>query len=237
MCLIFCIFNGISMKKSLLFLFLLLNPFVLFSNTLNITKIPSSIPSFFSIVTTMGGVSSVGGGAPKHTTPTLWINLEASIPIGVKNFYIYTQFRNSFFISKSTDPFSSLLPIIHMENFKMGFLLGFGGVVGDWRNTEKKGSYITFNSGFVFEGAYHNTHFVSKFTPAKSSLLENFYHIGLEINSRYHHSFGKYKTLSLGFTMGYLYSPIAGDPFYLGLQRNIVYFHMINYGLSLGYHF
>lgn len=225
------------MKISLLLIFLLLTPLFLFSNTLDITKKQSSIPSFFSIVSSVGSVSSVGGGVPRHTVPTLWLNLEGSIPVGVKNFYIYTQFRNSFFIGKSSDPFSSLLPIIHMESFKMGFLFGFGGVVGDWRTPNNQGSYITFNSGFVFEGAYHNTHLKSRFTPTKSSLLETFYNIGFEINSRYHHSFGKYRIISLGLTLGYLYSPIAGDPFYLGLQRNVVYFHMLNYGVSFGYHF
>ncbi len=245
------------MKTSLLLAFLLLVTPFLFSNTLDITntsvitnisvitntlnvksiKKQPSISPYFAIVSTMGSVSSVGGGAPNHSVPTLWINLEGIIPVGIKNFYLYTQFRTSFFIGKSTEPFSSLLPIIHMESLKMGFLFGVGGIVGDWRNTDKKGSYVTVNGGFVFEGAYHNALFVSKFTPTKSSLLENFYHIGFEVNSRYHYSFGKYKTMSVGFTVGYLYSPIAGDPFYLGLQRNIVYFHMLNYGFSLGYHF
>ena len=222
------------MKKYILLLFLLLNLSPLLAKTI---KTPATTPYYFSIVTTIGGVSSIGGGAPKHSSPTVWVNLEWAIPVGVKNFYIYTQFRNSFFIGKSLDPFSSLLPVIHMENFKMGFLLGFGGVVGDWRNPENKGSYITFNSGFVFEGSYHNGHLKSKFIPIESNLLENFYNIGIEINSRYHYSFGKYRDISLGFTMGYLYSPISGDPFYLGLQKNIVSFHMLNYGVSFGYHF
>ena len=224
----------IFMKTYILLLFLLLNSFPLFSKTI---KKPATTPYFFSIVSTIGGVSSISGGAPNHTSPTLWLNLEWAIPVGVKNFYLYTQFRNSFFIGKSSDPFSSLLPIIHMENFKMGFLLGFGGVVGDWRNTEKKGSYITFNSGFVFEGSYHNGHVDSQFIPIESSLLESFYNIGFEINSRYQYSFGKYQTLSVGFTMGYLYNPISGDPFYLGLHKNIVSFHMLYYGISFAYNF
>ena len=225
------------MKTSLLLLLLLLNPFTLFSNSTNATKNPSSIPSFFSIVYTIGTISSVGGGAPNHSVPTLWINLEGNIPVGVKNFYIYTQFRTSFFISNPSYPFSSLLPIIHMESLKMGFLFGFGGIVGDWRTTDNTGSYITLNGGFVFEGAYYNRYLESIFIPIDSSLLENFYHIGFEINSRYHFVLGKHQIFSLGLTLGYLFNPVAGDPFYLGLQKNIVFFHMLNFSLSIGHHF
>ncbi|MDK2818918.1 MAG: hypothetical protein KFW21_05665 [Spirochaetota bacterium] len=222
------------MKIYLLLLFLLLNPFILFSKT---TNSQHTLPSIFAIVYSIGSVASVRGGAPQHSVPTLWINLEWNIPINIKKYYIYTQFRSSFFISNPADPFSNLLPIIHMENFKLGFLFGFGGLVADWRTDNNTGSYITVNGGFVFEGSYYSRSLSSKFIPISSSLLESFYHIGFEINSRYHFILDKHQILSFGLTVGYFFNPIAGDPFYLGLQKEIVFFHMLNYNFSIGLHF
>ncbi|MGL4676257.1 MAG: hypothetical protein ACRCWI_01145 [Brevinema sp.] len=192
------------------------------------------IPPYFSIYTIFGGVSTLAnGGSPCHTVPTMWLIFEGHIPIGYQNLYLYTQFRSSFFIGQSNSIISAILPIIHMESTKLGVLLGVGGIVYDQRKNNI-GWYISLNGGIVFEGA------VRKFptsNPLNPDIPERFLNIGTEINTIFYYNFKKYFGLNIGFHWGYTYSPFSGDSFYLGLPNQIVFFHMMSYGISFGMNF
>ncbi|MGL5956693.1 MAG: hypothetical protein ACRC0X_08910 [Brevinema sp.] len=188
-------------------------------------------PPYISIYTIFGGVSTLpNSGSPHHTLPTMWLILDGRIPIGYNKIYLYAQFRSSFFLGESKIPISVILPVIHMESTKLGFLLGLGGILHDWR-TNDIGWHVALNGGIVFEGAVNNP-FISL-----QSTTERFFNIGVEINTIFYYNFKKHIGLNLGFHLGYLYSPFSGDPFYLGLQNQVTFFHMMNYGLSFGIQF
>lgn len=187
---------------------------------------------YLSFFTILGGSSSLlGGGSPNNTVPTsTWI-LSGRIPVYKDNFYLYLQLRASFFLGKSSFPLSTVLPIIQMENAKIGTLIGVGGIVADWR-TEGVGWHIAINGGLVLEGGVSNN-FIS-FSDIPNGKIYQFFAFGPEINIMTHYSIHRYFSLNIGFHLGYRLNPFSGDPFYQDKTTNSTYFHTMNYGISFG---
>lgn len=183
---------------------------------------------YLSLFTIISGISTLsGGGSPDYTVATSTWVLSGRIPIYQKKIYLYAQLRASFFLGQSSFPLSTVLPIIQMENSKLGGLFGLGGIVGDWR-VNQLGWQIALNGGFVFEGGIANS-----FIPFKGATAQ-FIAFGPEINVMSHYSFHKFFTLNIGFHLGYRFNPFSGDPFYLDRMENSTYFHTIEYGFSVG---
>lgn len=188
---------------------------------------------YFIIMTTFGGVSAVGGGAPKsYTLPTAWITLEGRLPVTHPKVYLYTQFRIALPLDTPDFPFSEILPAINMSNIRIGALFGIGGIVGDWRNKDLTGWHITVNTGLIIEGGVH-----SYYMAHISSYSSKFLNIGWEVNTRIFHNIKPYFGMSLGAQFSYLNGISSGDSFYLGIQQLIVSYHMLSYGFSIGIHF
>lgn len=197
---------------------------------------PKLKPPYFSIYSVFGGISTLpNSGAPRHSTPNTWLIFDGYIPVGHDKLYIYTQFRTSFYMGESSFPVSAILPIMHMENTKLGMLIGLGGIIKDWR-IDDVGWHFRVNGGFVLEGGVSNN-FIELDFDMMEVLADRFINIGLEANTIFYYNIKKHFAVNIGFHLGYQYSPYNGDSFYYGSQRTYVPFHYMTYGGSFGLSF
>ncbi len=193
---------------------------------------------YFSIFNIFGASTVLpNSGSPDYTTSNAWIILAGYIPVNHDKLYIYTQFRTSFYMGESSYPLSTIQPIMHLENTKIGFLFGLGGIVKDWRQNDI-GWHIRLNGGFVFEGGVANA-FIEIDEDRFRVLYDRFFNLGAEVDTIFYYNVKKHIAVNLGIHIGYQFSPYSGDVFYIeGVnQRSYVYFHYMTYGISAGISF
>jgi len=230
------------MKKILILIYLLL---------ISSYTYPEYLPPYTSILTRWGGISSIGHNI-QNTTPTFWSIIEIMSPVQFEAVYFYSQLRISTPLAYTKDPISSLLPIINMENFRLGGMIGIGIYLYDERifTTLKNkmrgyryidagiGWSVVLNLGPVVEGGIFNKNIKNITFPKEANLLvDRFLNIGAEINFRARYNFHKYAAAVIGFDFGYLYALHSGDPFYEGLKKTFISYHTLYYGVTIGFSF
>ncbi len=188
---------------------------------------------YVSVYNIFGGASTLyGGGAPNYTLPLSTLVIDGHIPIGEPFTYVYLQARFTFYMGESSFPLSSVLPIAHMENTKVGLLIGGGAIVKDCR-IRGKGLNVMVNGGMLLDIGIENKY--TGLTADLDSLPSNtFVGFGAEINTIIAYNFTKHFGINFGLHLGYMFNPFSGDAFYSGRNSGTTYFQTIHYGLSLG---